>query len=93
MVKSLTITPAVVSHGHAKAVTLKPEFIVRQEGHEKQNCEIATAKRWSYKHAHQYAEGNSNLLGNDIYAHQPFRRQTLMHGIHFLFTYKPSSLS
>lgn len=85
------ITPVVVSPGHAEVVTLKPEFIVKQDGHEKQDCEIAAAKRWLNKHAQQYAEGNSTLLGDDIYAHQPFCRQALMHGFHFLFTCKPSS--
>lgn len=85
------ITPVVVSPGHKEVVTLKPEFIVKQDGHDKQDCEIAAAKRWLSKHAQQYAEGNSTLLGDDIYAHQPFCRQALLHGFHFLFTCKPSS--
>ncbi len=85
------ITPVVVSPGHSEVVTLKPEFILKQDGHEKQDCEIAAAKRWLSKHAQQYAEGNSTLLGDDIYAHQPFCRQALLHGFHFLFTCKPSS--
>ena len=31
------------------------------------------------------------MLGDDLYAHQPFCRQTLLHGFHFLFTCKPAS--
>jgi hypothetical protein len=31
------------------------------------------------------------LLGDDLYAHQPFCRQVLLHGFHFLFTCKPAS--
>ena len=31
------------------------------------------------------------MLGDDLYAHQPFCRQVLLHGFHFLFTCKPSS--
>lgn len=85
------ITPVVVSPGHAEVVALKPEFIVKQDGHDKQDCEIAAAKRWLNKHAKQYAADNSTLLGDDLYAHQPFCRQALLHGFHFLFTCKPSS--
>lgn len=85
------ITPVIVSPGYKEVVSLKPEFIVKQDGHEKQDCEINAAKRWLGKHAQQYAQGNSTLLGDDIYAHQPFCRQALLHGFHFLFTCKPSS--
>jgi len=31
------------------------------------------------------------LLGDDLYAHQPFCRQALLHNFHFIFTCKPSS--
>src|SRR5665213_3075142 len=41
--------------------------------------------------AAHYATGNDTLLGDDLYAHQPFCRQALLHGFHFLFTCKPSS--
>ena len=30
-------------------------------------------------------------MGDDLYAHQPFCRRTLLHGFHFLFTCKPES--
>jgi hypothetical protein len=30
------------------------------------------------------------LLGDDLYAHQPFCRQVLLHCVHFLFTCKPA---
>ena len=39
------ITPVIVSPGHALVVPLRPEFIVPQDGHVKQDCEIAAAKR------------------------------------------------
>ena len=38
-----------------------------------------------------YATGNDTLLGDDLYAQQPFCRQVLLHGFHFLFTCKPAS--
>ena len=85
------ITPVIVSPGHRQVVPLRPEFITPQDGHAKQDCEINAAKRWLTAHAARYATGNDTLLGDDLYAHQPFCRQVLRHGFHFLFTCKPAS--
>jgi len=85
------ITPVIVSPGHSLVVPLRPEFIVPQDGQVKQDCEINAAKRWLAAHATRYATGNDTLLGDDLYAHQPFCRQVLLHGFHFLFTCKPAS--
>jgi hypothetical protein len=85
------ITPVIVSPGHSQVVPLRPEFIVPQDGQTKQDCEINAAKRWLAAHATRYATGNDTLLGDDLYAHQPFCRQVLLHGFHFLLTCKPAS--
>ena len=85
------ITPVIVSPGQGQVVPLRPEFILPQDGQVKQDCEINAAKRWLAAHAERYASGNDTLLGDDLYAHQPFCRQVLLHGFHFLFTCKPSS--
>lgn len=85
------ITPVLVSPGHAQVVPLRPEFIRPQDGSVKQDCEINAAKRWLAAHAERYTTGNDTLLGDDLYAHQPFCRQVLLHGFHFLFTCKPAS--
>ena len=85
------ITPVVVSPGHAQVVPLRPEFIGPQDGQVKQDCEINAAKRWLAAHATRYSTGNDTLLGDDLYAHQPFCRQVLLYGYHFLFTCKPAS--
>jgi hypothetical protein len=85
------ITPVIVSPMHSQVVPLRPEFITPQDGHLKQDCEIAAGKRWLAAHAARYATGNVTLLGDDLYAHQPFCRQVLLHGFHFLFTCKPAS--
>jgi hypothetical protein len=85
------ITPVIVSPGHAQVVPLRPEFITPQDGHVKQDCEIAAAKRWLQAHAQRYCTGNDTLLGDDLYAHQPFCRQVLLHNFHFFFTCKPAS--
>lgn len=85
------ITPVIVSPGHAQVVPLRPEFITPQDGHKKQDCELTAAKRWLAAHAGRYTTGNDTLLGDDLYAHQPFCRQVRLHGFHFLFTCKPAS--
>jgi hypothetical protein len=85
------ITPVIVSPLHSQVIALRPEFIVPQDGHDKQDCETAASKRWLQKHASFYLSESVTLLGDDLYAHQPFCRQALMHGFHFLFTCKPQS--
>jgi len=85
------ITPVIVSPGYAQVVSLRPEFIVPQDGQIKQDCEINAAKRWLSAHAAGYATGNDTLLGDDLYAHQPFCRQVQLHNFHFIFTCKPAS--
>jgi hypothetical protein len=85
------ITPVIVSPGHPQVVPLRPEFILPQDGQIKQDCEINAAKRWLSAHAQRYSTGNDTLLGDDLYARQPFCRQALLHGFHFLFTCKPAS--
>ena len=70
---------------------LRPEFITPQDGQVQQDCEINAAKRWLATHATRYATGNDPLLGDALSAHQPFCRQVLRHGFHFLFTCKPAS--
>jgi hypothetical protein len=87
------ITPVIVSPSHSQVVPLRPEFILPQDGQIKQDCEINAAKRWLAAHAERYGSGNDTLLGDDLYAHQPFCRQVLLHGFHFLFTCKPTSHS
>jgi len=85
------VTPVIVAPGQEHALPLRPEFILPQDGHTKQDCEIAAAKRWLEKNATPYAPLQATLLGDDLYAHQPFCRRTLLHGFHFLFVCKPDS--
>lgn len=34
------LTPVIVQPGHPQVITLEPEFIVPQDGHDKQDCEL-----------------------------------------------------
>ena len=85
------LTPVIVAPGRAEVIALRPEFITPQDGHTKQDCEIAAAKRWVETNATRYLHGTVTLLGDDLYAHQPFCRRALLYGFHFLFTCKPDS--
>ena len=40
------ITPVIVAPGSNRVFPLEPEFIAPQDGHDKQDCENAGAKRW-----------------------------------------------
>ena len=85
------VTPVIVAPGQPHAISLRPEFITPQDGHTKQDCEIAASKRWLEKNATLYSPLKATLLGDDLYAHQPFCRQALLYNFHFLFTCKPDS--
>jgi len=81
----------LVAPGHNKVVPLQPEFIVPQDGAEKQDCENAAAKRWLAAHAAGYARLNPIYLGDDLFSRQPLCEAVLAAGSHFIFVCKPSS--
>ena len=85
------ITPVVVTPGHNQVIALEPEFIVPQDGHAKQDCEQAAARRWIATYAGRYRERNVTLLGDDLYSRQPLCEQILAAGLNFIFVCKPSS--
>lgn len=85
------ITPVIVAPGKPHAIPLRPEFILPQDGHQKQDCEIAAAKRWLDKNSARYCPLKVTLLGDDIYAHQPTCRRALLNNFHFIFVCKPDS--
>jgi len=85
------LTPVIVAPGQPQAIPLRPEFITPQDGHTKQDCEIAAAKRWLEKNGATYSPLKATLLGDDLYSHQPFCRRTRRHNFHFIFVCKPDS--
>lgn len=85
------ITPVVVSPGKHQAISLPPEFITPQDGSEKQDCEIAAAKRWIHTYAKTYRSMHVTILGDDLYAHQPFCEDVVEETCHFIFVCKPES--
>ena len=85
------VTPVIVAPGHHRVLPLEPEFMVPQDGHQKQDCENAAAKRWISQYAERYRELDVTLLGDDLYSRQPLCEQALAAGLNFIFVCKPSS--
>ena len=85
------LAATVVAPGHNRAVPLEPEFIVPQDGHEKQDCESRAARRWLAAHGAKYARLEAVCLGDDLFSRQSIREAVLAQGPHFLFVCKPDS--
>ena len=85
------ITPVIVQPGDATVITLEPEFIVPQDGHEKQDCEIQAAKRWLEKQGEFYAKRGVTILGDDLFSRQPFCLALKGKKLHFILVCKPDS--
>ena len=85
------VTPVIVAPGQRCALPLAPEFITPQDGHRKQDCENAAAKRWLSQYASQFQGHRITLLGDDLYSRQPLCEQVLAAGWNFLFVCKPTS--
>ena len=82
---------AVVRPGSAEVIVLEPEFILPQDGAEKQDCESAAAKRWLRRQAPRFAPGSVTVLGDDLYCNQPLGQLLVDLGFHFILTCKPDS--
>jgi hypothetical protein len=87
------ITPVISHPGHSQVIALAPEYIMPQDGHEKQDCEQAAGKRWISQHAATFIPNQVTLLGDDLYSKQPFCSLALQHGFNFILVCKPDSHS
>lgn len=85
------ILPVIVAPGQSQVISLAPECITPQDGHEKEDCEVAAAKRWVAAHASNFAGQAITLLGDDLYSHQPMGEAILAARMNFIFTCLPSS--
>jgi hypothetical protein len=87
------VTPVLVKPEYNKVMPLAPEFVRgRGDGDKKGGCEITAAKRWLEKHGERYRQwGEVTVLGDDLYAHQPWCKALLEAGYHFVLVCKPTS--
>ena len=89
--RHIVVTPVIVAPGQSRVVPLSPEFVVAQGGQEKQDCELAAAKRWLTVWGSHYAPRRITLLGDDLYCHQPFCEAVKQQQMDFLFVCKTDS--
>ena len=82
---------SIVAPGHQQVLPLAPEFIVPQDGAEKQDCERNAAKRWLARHGASLAHVRPVFLGDDLFACQPVAEAIQDAGGNFILTCKPSS--
>lgn len=85
------LAATLVGPGHNRAVPLEPEFIIPQDGHDKQDCESCAARRWLAAHGARYARLKPVYLGDDLFSRQPICQAVRDAGAQFLFVCKPSS--
>lgn len=85
------VTPVLVCPGQDKVVCLPPEFIVPQDGNDKQDCELQASQRWLQRHGARYAGLGTVVLGDDLYCHEPFCRALREQSFEFVLVCKPSS--
>jgi len=86
------MTPVFVKPGQAQVLSLPPEFIVPQDGSEKQDCERVAAKRWLAQHHEHFSDHSVSYLGDDLYANQPLcQLMAETYRQFFIFVCKPES--
>jgi hypothetical protein len=85
------LAATLVAPGHDKVIPLQPEFIVPQDGADKQDCESVAAKRWLAAHGASYAHLGPVYLGDDLFSRQPMCEAVLAQDASFLFVCKPVS--
>lgn len=87
----MLLAPAIVSPKIRKALALAPEFLTPQAGTTKQDHELQAAKRWLERMGDRLSPLGVTLLGDDIYASQPFCTSVLVKELNFLFVCKPKT--
>jgi len=85
------LAATLVAPGHTMVVPLMPEFIVKPDGAEKQDCERNAAKRWLAAHGERVKPLRPIFLGDDLFACQPICQLVVDAGHDFLLTAKPDS--
>lgn len=89
--RHIAVTPVLVAPGQKDVVALPPHFVQPQDGHDKQDCELAASARWLGQWGAHYAAWGITYLGDDLYCHQPHCERVLGQHADFLFTCKPDS--
>ncbi len=87
------LTALVVHPDQKEVLPFIPEFILPQDGAEKQDSEIAAAKRWIERHRSWLQAQKVIILGDDLFCHQPFCEELVKAKLGFILVCKPDSHS
>jgi len=85
------ITPVITATNANIVFPLEPEFITPQDGHKKQDCENAAAKRWLSTFGPHYSPWGVTILGDDLYCKQPLCEAIRAENFNFILVCKPDS--
>jgi hypothetical protein len=85
------LTALVVHPNQSEVLPLPPEFLLPQDGVDKQDSELAAAKRWLPRQAEWLRQQKAIMLGDDLFSHQPYCELVLTLGLDFILVCKPSS--
>lgn len=81
----------MVSPEQSEVISLEPEFVLPQDGDEKQDCERKAAKRWLKNKAQHYPLNKVIVLGDDLYCRQSHCEAVQVKAWNFIFVCKPES--
>ena len=85
------ILPVIVAPTQSAVISLSPAFITPQDGHAKQDCEQAAAKRWICAHQSMASARSVTLLGDDLFSRQPMCEAAIDNGFNYIFVCLPES--
>ena len=85
------LTPVIAQPGNEHVLPLAPEYILPQDGKEKQACEIEAAKRWVTENGNFLAKRGVTVMGDDLFSRQPFVQKLKEKLLRFILVCKPDS--
>lgn len=85
------LIPVLAKPGTHEVLVLEPEFILPQDGSEKQDCERNAARRWVQRKADHFVGRSVTILADDLHCNQPFCELLLEHHLDFILTCKADS--
>ncbi len=86
------LCPALIHPEQKCALPMAPEFILQEDGKEKQDCELNAAKRWINAKKDWLRQERVTLLGDDLFSRAPLISQVIeLETVRFIFVAKPAS--
>jgi hypothetical protein len=81
---------SLLAPGHTRVLPLPAEFILAQDGAEKQACERNAAERWLARQAPRRRHLRPVFVGDDLFSCQPIAAAIQREGGNFILTCKPT---